>query len=195
MHWVAIVFSEPVSPNRNPCPDCGRCLRTRCNHGRAIKANLHRWLKTRPPGQLWKKNKLSPLEPVSPSSRSIHYPLPYPRATANKPTERLSENLATLRATKDAEREGEAIDMVRIRAKGAEARKQAQTVRIVDIRPETVAPLGDIFPLGLARDAWRSQQILPQSSTSVVPSALLPNVLDRSQMTVRPDRSINAGYR
>ncbi|CAM9477102.1 unnamed protein product, partial [Hapterophycus canaliculatus] len=39
---------------------------------------------------------------------------------------RLSENLATLRATKDAERVGEAIDMVRIRAKGAEARKQAQ---------------------------------------------------------------------
>ncbi|CAN0130048.1 unnamed protein product, partial [Pylaiella littoralis] len=41
---------------------------------------------------------------------------------------RLSGSLAMLRATKGAEREGEATDVARIRANGAEARKQTQAV-------------------------------------------------------------------
>lgn len=45
---------------------------------------------------------------------------------------RLSDSLATLKATNSAEREGEATEVARIKARGAEARRQTQAVRIFD---------------------------------------------------------------
>lgn len=53
----------------------------------------------------------------------------FPFLSKRNHVQRLSESLATLKATKTAEREGEAEEVARIKARGAEARRQTQAVR------------------------------------------------------------------
>ncbi|CAM9915102.1 unnamed protein product [Ectocarpus fasciculatus] len=92
---------------------------------------------------------------------------------------RLAEGLANLQATKEGEREGEALDKARIRAKGTEARRQTQAV--ID---ETSAYIGSLV-LATTSDPMKLARIMAAALGIAFAMLLVGNSVTLAAMAIR----------